>query len=162
MPPPTAGKLRVFVDADVLFAGSAAPGRHGGSLVVLRMGELTLIEAIASQQVIVEAERNLGEKLPNALPAFRAIVERSLRVVPDPDPADLTPYAGLADPKDLPILVAAVRESCPLLVTFNLRHFQPGHPAVRVLPPGDLVQRARITLAGLTIDLEPRSASVDN
>lgn len=72
MPPPTASKLRVFVDADALFAGSAAPGRHGASLAILRMAELTLIEAIASQQVIVEAERNLAEKLPNALPAFRA------------------------------------------------------------------------------------------
>ena len=161
MPPPTASKLRVFIDADVLFAGSAAPGRHGASLVVLRMAELTLIEAIASQQVIVEAERNLAEKLPNALPAFRTIVDRSLRVVADPDPADLAPYAGLADPKDLPILVAAVRESCPLLVTFNLRHFQPGHSAVRVLPPGDLIQRVRLSLAGLSIDLEPRSPSVD-
>ena len=155
MPPTTASKLRVFVDADVLFAGSAAPSRHGASLVVLRMAELTLIEALASQQVIVEAERNLAEKLPNALPAFRLIVDRSLRVVPDPVPSDLTPYAGLADPKDLSILVAAVRENCPLLVTFNLRHFQPGHPAVRVLPPGDLIQRVRATLAGLSVETSP-------
>jgi len=31
------------------------------------------------------------------------------------------------------------------------RHFQPGHPAVLVLPPGELVQRVRERLAGLTV-----------
>jgi len=141
-------KPRVFVDADVLFAGSVAPGEHGASLVVLRLAEITLIEAIASQQVITEAERNLAEKLPAALPAFRLIVSRCLRVVPDPDPADLASCAGLADPKGLPVLVAAAREGCPWLVTFNVRHFQPGHPAVQALTPGELILRVREWLAG--------------
>ncbi len=148
---PPASKPRVFVDADVLFAGSAAPSEHGASLVVLRLSEITLIEAVASQQVITEAERNLAEKLPAALPAFRLIVSRSLRVVADPDPADLASYAGLADPKDLPILAAAVREGCPWLVTFNVRHFHPGHPAVQALTPGDLIWRVRAMLAGLNV-----------
>ena len=49
MPP---DKPRVFVDADVLFAGAAAPSEHGASLVVLRMAEITLIDALASPQVI--------------------------------------------------------------------------------------------------------------
>jgi len=151
MPPPSPIKPRVFVDADVLFAGSAAPGEHGASLVVLRLAEITLIEALASQQVITEAERNLAEKLPAALPAFRLIVSRCLRVVPDPDLADLAPFTGIADPKDLPILVAAVREGCPWLVTFNVRHFRPGHPSVQALPPGEFVLRVRGRLAGLGI-----------
>jgi len=68
-------------------------------------------------------------------------------VVPDPTPDDLEPYTGLADPEDLPILVAAVRERCPWLVTFNLRHFQPGHPSVTVLRPGDFIVRVRELLA---------------
>src|SRR6266536_1581313 len=50
-----------------------------------------------------ETERNLDEKLPAALSAFQAIVSRCLRVVSDPQPADLTAHVGLADPKDLPI-----------------------------------------------------------
>ncbi|MBC7249776.1 MAG: hypothetical protein H5T62_05770 [Anaerolineae bacterium] len=58
MPPINPPKLRVFVDADVLFAGAASPGKHGASLLILRMAEITLIEAVASQQVITEAERN--------------------------------------------------------------------------------------------------------
>ena len=56
-------KPRVFVDADVLFAGAAGPTAHGASLVVLRMAEITLIDALTSQQVVTEAERNLSAKL---------------------------------------------------------------------------------------------------
>ena len=142
---------RVFVDADVLFAGAASPGEHGASLVVLRLAEITLIEALASEQVIVEAERNLAAKLPQALPAFRLLVDRCLRVVPDPQPSELSPHAGLADPKDLPILVAAIREACPWLVTFNVRHFQPGYSGVTVVRPGEFVLHVRDLLAHLGV-----------
>jgi predicted nucleic acid-binding protein len=142
-------KPRVFIDADVLFAGAASPSEQGASLVVLRMAEITLIEALASQQVITEAERNLAGYLPGALPAFHIIVSRCLQVVADPAPGNLVAYQGQADPKDAPILAAAVREACPWLVTFNTRHFQPGHPAVTVLRPGELIQHVRGLLASL-------------
>jgi len=146
---------RVFIDADVLFAGAASPSEHGASLLILRMAEITLIEALASQQVITEAERNLSAKLPQALPAFRLLVSRCLHLVPDPQPGDLQPYAGLADPGDLPILVAALREGCPWLVTFNIRHFQPGHADVTVLRPGEFLLRVRDLLARLADEEEP-------
>jgi hypothetical protein len=121
---------------------------HGGfdkitALVVLRMAEITLVEAITCQQVIDEAGRNLADKIPTALPTFHLIVSRCLQVTPTPTAAERLPYHGLADPKGLPILVAAVREQCPMLITFNGRHFQPGHPDVQVLRPGEFIRRAR-------------------
>jgi hypothetical protein len=155
MPATSPHKPRVFVDADALFAGAASPSEHGASLLVLRMAEITLIEALTSRQVIAEAEHNLAEKLPQALPAFRLIVSRCLHVVPDPSPAELEPHAGLADAKDLPILVAALREGCPWLVTFNVRHYQPGHPDVTVLRPGEFLLRVRDRLTRLTAEGEP-------
>ena len=155
MSPTSPSKLRVFVNADVLFAGAAAPSDHGASLVLLRMAEITLLEGITSCQVIVEAERNLQHKLPAALPSFRLIVDRCLSVVPDPHPAELASCEGLADRKDLPILAAAMRESCPWLVTFNVRHFQPGHPGVAVLRPGEFLLRVRDLLAYLSNNRQP-------
>ncbi len=137
---------RVFVDADVIFAGSASPSEHGASLVILRMGEITLIDAVTSRQAIIEAERNLTAKIPDALTTFRLLVERSLRVVPDPSRRDLVVCGDLADPKDLPILAAAVRESCQWLVTFNVGDFVPGHPNVTVLRPGSFIRRVRSVL----------------
>jgi hypothetical protein len=125
MPTPLPHKPRVFVDADVLFAGAAAPTEHGASLTVLRMAEITLIEAITSRQAVVEAERNLEAKLPATLPAFRLIVSRCLRVAADPAAADLVSTTGLADPAatdlaSLPILVAALR-SIPTSMTRRSR-----------------------------------------
>lgn len=142
-------KPRIFIDADVLFAGAASPNEHSASNLILRMAELTLIEAIVSKQVITEAERNLMEKIPKALPAFGLLVNRSLRIVEDPDPALLVVHYGLANREDLPILVAAVRETCSLLTTHNVRHYHPGHPSVTILKPGDLVLRIRYLLARL-------------
>jgi hypothetical protein len=143
-------KPRIFIDADVLFAGAASPNEHSASNLLLRMAELTLIEVITSTQVIIEVERNLQDKMPKALPAIQLLVSRSLRIVEDPDPAELAEYAGLANLEDLPILVAAVREESSLLATFNVGHYQPGHPSVAVLKPGDLVLRVRYLLARLS------------
>jgi predicted nucleic acid-binding protein len=149
MEPTKPHKPRIFIDADVLFAGAASPNEHSASNLILRMAELTLIEAIASTQVITEAERNLMDKLPKALPAFQLLVSRCLKTVEDPDPTQVATFRGLAHPEDLPILVAAVRENCDLLTTFNLRHYQPGHSSVTTLKPGDLVLRIRYLLARL-------------
>ena len=142
---------RVWIDADVLFAGAASPSEHGASLTILRLAEITLIEALASQQVLIEARRNLEAKLPQALPAFELIVSRCLKLVPDPLPADLVPFRNLADPKDVPILAAAVREGCRWLVTFNVGDYRPGHASIRVLRPGTFILRVRELLAHLEI-----------
>jgi len=138
---------RIFIDADVLFAGSASPSAHSASLVILRMAEITLIDACTSTQVISEVERNLEDKMPDAMPAFTLIVKRCLRVVENASSAEVRAIDGSADPKDLPILATAVREKCAYLATYNVRHFQPGVPQVQVLTPGDLVQRIRYLLS---------------
>ncbi len=136
-------KLKVFVDADVLFAGAASPREHSASLLILRLAEITLIDAITSEQAITETTRNLQKKIPKALPVFQHLLAKTLVVTPSPTRQELAPYLGLADAKDLPILVAALRENCDWLVTFNIRHFRPGHPDIVVLRPGDFFQRIR-------------------
>ena len=145
----TTRKPRICIDADVLFAGAASPEEHSASLVILRLAEITLIEAIVSQQVIEECERNLSAKLPGALPAFRMLISRCARIVPAPSKEEIASYSGLANPRDLPVLVAALRNECAYLVTFNLRHYQPGHLKVVVFRPGELVLRVRELLTRL-------------
>ena len=116
---------RVFLDADVLFTGVAGSTEFGASHVILWMGQFTLLDYLAYEQAVGEAERNLQNKSPNALPIFHAIVRQSVRVVPDPTRADLERYRGLADPRDLPILVAAIAQECRWLLTSNVRHYWP-------------------------------------
>jgi predicted nucleic acid-binding protein len=145
----TGSKPSLFVDADVIFAGAAAPSEHGASHVILRMGEITLIDCVTSEQAVTEVERNLAEKLPHKLPEFRLLVNRSLRIIGNPYPDDLTCFRGQADPKDLPILVAAMKEGCPFLLTFNIRHFKPASNSIRVLRPGEFLLEIRNLLSNL-------------
>lgn len=150
MTPVNRARPRVFIDADVLFAGSASGSEQGASLVILRMAEITLIEALTSEQAMAEVERNLGQKIPQALPNFYYLGSRCLQIVPDPEKEELIPHSERADAKDLPILAAAQRENCPWLVSFNIRHFQPGLSGVNVLRPGDFLSRIRDQLTRLT------------
>ena len=136
-------RLPVFFDADVLFAGAATPRDDSASQVVLAMAQLTLIDGMTCNQTVIEAERNLLEKVPAAVPLLHAIIGRNLRVVSDPTPDELLPYAGQADPKDLPILVAAITHGCRYLLTFNVCHFAPRSADIVVLRPGDFLVRMR-------------------
>lgn len=145
---------RVFLDADVLFAGVAAPTEQGASHVVLRLGEITLIECVTSTQVVTEVKRNFEKKLPGKLPELRLIISRSLRVVPDPEPHELPPYKGQADPKDLPILVAALTHGCRYLLTFNIRHYEPATSEILVQRPGDFLATIRTLLVQLAAGTE--------
>lgn len=142
-------KVRIFIEADVLFAGSASPHEYSASLVILRMAEITLIKAITSQQVITEVERNLKQKMPSALTTFRMLVSRCLEVLTDPTQEEVDELNDAANPKDLPILTAAVKHNCQFLTTFNIKHFQPGVRNLTVLLPDDLVQRVRYLISSL-------------
>jgi predicted nucleic acid-binding protein len=140
---------RVLVDADVLLAACASSSEHGASLVILRLAEATFVEAITCEQVVTEVRRNAIAKLPQALPLFETILGHTLRIVPNPTADQLAQHAGLAHESDLPILVAAASASCQWLVTFNVRHYQPGCPGVAVVRPGEFVLRVRDVLSRL-------------
>lgn len=141
-------RLRVFIDADALFAGSASPS--GASHLILQLGELGIIDLLASKQVRAEVERNLTAKLPAALPAFRAIASAACQPAtePDPDATREVLAAHLADPKDAPILVAAIASHCRWLVTFSIRDYRPGDQ-IAVVTPGDFVKQFREHLLSL-------------
>jgi hypothetical protein len=70
--------LRVFIDSDVLFAGSSFPNIHSASNVKFQIDEIVLIKVVAREQVTAEVSRNLGEKMPEALPIFKRIVRRCI------------------------------------------------------------------------------------
>lgn len=144
---PLIAKPRVFVDANVLIAGSAST--TGASFILLQLCELTIIEGVISDQVRTEAERNLRGKLPQALPAFRVLIESALKRVKDPRLEDLERFRGQADAKDLPILVAAVLNGCDYLITFNVKDYHPDPENIVVQTPGEFLQRLRQQLLGL-------------
>jgi len=142
-------RIRVFIDADALFAASASGSEHGASLVVLRLGEITLIDLVTSEQVITEVQRNLQKKMPTALLTFQLLCQKSLTIIANPTEEECLPYKNQADPKDLPILVAALQSESVWLLTFNLRHFYPPPESIKVALPGTFIQEIRHLLTQL-------------
>jgi predicted nucleic acid-binding protein len=141
--------LKVFVDADVLIAGAVSPSTESASVVILQLGSLTLLQCLISEQVRMEAIRNIQKKVPRAEKALAALIDAAVEVVGDPVADNLKGYEGQADPKDLPILVAAIENNCSYLVTFNTRHYYPTRGPIVVVKPGDLLVQIRGKVAEL-------------
>lgn len=135
---------RVFFDADALLAGSAST--TGASHLLLHLSDLGLIHGLTSKQARDEAQRNLARKIPAALPEFEALIQQAVEVVADPPEEELDSFRGKAHPKDLPILVAAIRAGARWLVTFNTRDYYDSPPGIRVLDPGQAIQAIRASL----------------
>ena len=137
--------LRVFLDANVYFAGSASP--TGGSALVLQLILKGRIEVTASRLVLREAERNLRRKRPpKDLKTFhQSLKHAKLRVIRTPPETTWKPYEGIIHPKDVPILAAAVASKAAYLVTLDRRHFltktvSDKVPGLVILTPGDFLR----------------------
>jgi hypothetical protein len=137
-------RLRVCIDADVLFAGSAS--LTGASHVVLQLGELGIIDARVADQARAEAEGNLAEKLPSALPAFRTLCDACTSPIPMATRAAARRLSREreAHPKDAPILAAAIAAECRWLLTFNVRDYRTER--IRVSQPGPFLEELRAML----------------
>lgn len=136
--------LDAFLDADALIAGCAS--REGAAHVVLRLVEAGLIFGRSSEQVRTEVRRNLARKFPARLQIWERDVESLIHWEADPSKAACKPWAGQADDKDLPILVAAARAGARFLVTFNVRHFNPIEGPI-IVTPGELLERLRVHIS---------------
>jgi predicted nucleic acid-binding protein len=110
---------RVFLDACVL-------ANFGVCDLLLRLSERPrLIVPHWSAEVMAETRRTHVDKLgwkPELADYFQAETRKAF-----PD-AEVTDYENLIpalenDPKDRHVLAAAIRSNCPLIVTFNLKHF---------------------------------------
>ena len=137
---------KVFLDANVYFAGSASP--TGASALILQLVLKDRIEVTASRLVLREAERNLRRKRPpNDLKAFHHFLKRAkLRVIPTPPETAWARYEGVIHPKDVPVLAAAVASGAAYLVTLDRRHFlteavRQKVPAVTILTPGGFLRK---------------------
>ena len=142
-------QLRVFFDADVLIRAAYPQSRQSASYILLQLSELTLIEGVCSPYVIKQAERNIDEKLPEILAEFKELIEAAIDEVQNAPEESLGRFSSRAHPEDLPVLAAAVLNSCRYLVTVNVRHYPKPPRGLKVVTPGRFVEIAREKLTGL-------------
>jgi predicted nucleic acid-binding protein len=114
--------IGVFLNASVLF--SASYSEAGSSRDLLREAIRGNLKIVVSQHVLEETERNLVQKAPEALPAFRELLTLvAAEVAEKPTLEELKQAATYIDLKDTPIVAAAVKAKVGYLVTWDRKHF---------------------------------------
>ena len=131
---------RVCLDSDVVIAGLFS--KEGASHALLVLAEMGLIAVVLPRAGVTEIRRNLGSKLPEALPLFERILEAPWVEVHAPRASATKAAAKLAHTKDAPIFAAALSSEATILVTHNTRHFH-STEGLRVLRPGALLREIR-------------------
>lgn len=110
---------RIFLDACVL-------ANFGVCDLLLRLSERPrLIVPHWSAEVMAETRRTHVDKLGWPVELADSFQNQTRAAFPD---AEVVGYEGLLtslgnDPKDRHVLAAAIRGNCPLILTFNLKHF---------------------------------------
>lgn len=112
-------KLRIFLDANVLFSAAKSDGAVQRLLVLLTEAGH---ECWADGYVTEEARRNLAAKAVERLPVLDALLGRLHLAQIHPGPAELS-LATVLPEKDRPVLAAAIRLGCEALVTGDRTHF---------------------------------------
>jgi predicted nucleic acid-binding protein len=110
----------VFLDASALF--SAALSATGGSRELLHLGFLGKLCLVISPFVVEETRRNLVLKAPGGLPALEAFLEAAPLTVVDSTLPDVQAAAQFTEPKDAPIVAAAVAAGATYLASFDRAH----------------------------------------
>ena len=113
--------MRVFLDANILFSAAKSAGAVRGLLIRARASGL---ELCADAYVVEEARRNLLLKESGAVDCLAEILATIEvgRFHPAPLPARI---AALVPSNDRPVLAAAVRMGCQVLLTGDRTHFGP-------------------------------------
>jgi predicted nucleic acid-binding protein len=115
--------MRVFLDANILFSAAKSDGAVRALLrLLLEQGH----ECWADAYVVAEARRNLAVKGPQALEVLDALLTH-LQVAAAGSAVE--PAAALAwlPERDRPVLAAAIRLGCDVLITGDRMHFSAGY-----------------------------------
>ena len=111
--------MRVFLDANILFSAAKT---DGAVRMLLRLLAAAGHECWADGYVVEEARRNLAAKAPDGLTAFESILGAVNITDAHPSDAGAGLPASLPE-KDRPVVAAAVRLGCQVLVTGDRTHF---------------------------------------
>lgn len=109
----------VFFDASCLTAAAGSP--KGGSGFLLAQCHRGFLTAAVSESVLVEAERNVINKMDAAALAnyHRLVVQLQKIVIPAPSPEQLLPYRGMVTTKDEHVVAAAILAGASVVLTLD-------------------------------------------
>ncbi|MEZ4522034.1 MAG: PIN domain-containing protein [Thermomicrobiales bacterium] len=113
-------RSRVFVDSSVIIAASISSGGYARDLI--NAGLQHEVVLIWSDLVMEETERNLRAKAPAAVPIFQAFRQTAQIEVASADRQTTQRAEETVDPKDAPIVAAAVAGGASWIASYDRRH----------------------------------------
>jgi predicted nucleic acid-binding protein len=109
---------RIFLDSNVLLSGLISERGAPRRLLDILALDLPILAGLTGRYNLIEVERNIAKKAPDAWPVFQAYLPKlKLEIVPLPSPDEVSRLAGTADPKDIPVLASALQRHADYLVT---------------------------------------------
>lgn len=111
--------MRVFLDANILFSAAKSDGAVRQLFNLLTDAQH---ECCVDDYVVTEARRNFAAKYPEALNALEKLLQR-VRIHPAQAPGAELRLVNWLPEKDRPVLAAALRLQCDVLVTGDRMHF---------------------------------------
>ena len=136
--------MKVFLDASVLFAGAYSSQGHARDLLILAVQNR--VQAVVSNDVLIEVERNIIRKAPDKLENYRLILSLiDVQVVAAPSIEAVRAAEMYVAGKDAPIVAAAQQAEVDYLVTYDRRHLiDPPEVAeksgLRIVTPAELLE----------------------
>lgn len=132
----------VYLDTSVIFAAILSP--RAGALMVLHLGESSLVHLWIGRQVLRECEAVVRRKAAHSLPDLALLLEASgIQIGPEASPDDLERARRLIGyPPDAFVLAEAIATRPDWFLTHDRQHFSqlsPGEYPFQIGTPGDFL-----------------------
>jgi len=115
---------KVFIDSNVIISGIFSDTGSPRLILDLLCLGLPFIRGATGRYNIIEIERNLKRKMPQAIPTYKKYLpELNLEVISIPSEKEIQKYRGHIAHKDVPVLVSAIKGDADFLVTGDKKHF---------------------------------------
>jgi putative PIN family toxin of toxin-antitoxin system len=117
-------EVRVFLDSNVILSGLISEKGPPRIILDILSLDLPFITGVTGRYNIIEIERNLTRKAPQALPVYKRYFSvLHLKIIPTPTAKDIKQYSGHIADKDAPVLVSAIKGKADFLVTGDKKDF---------------------------------------
>lgn len=117
-------KCKVFLDSNVLLSGLLSDKGAPRIILDLLTLNLPMLAGATGRYNLIEVERNLKKKMPEAMPLYQKYLPRlRLEIVEIPSRATVISMAGAIAEKDVPVLASAIACGAEYLITGDKKDF---------------------------------------
>ena len=137
--------IRVFLDSNVVISGIFSDKGSPRLILDLLCLGLPFIVGSTGRFNIVEIERNLKRKMPEAIPTYeKYLPDLNLEIIPLPSKKEIQEYSGYISDKDVPVLVSAIKGDADFFITGDKKHFSKlrkrGNLGLKILSPSEFLE----------------------